>query len=47
METAFEIDLAYGGNKRTANRTAIGYLHELRAFPVLSHLLLPAPISFT
>lgn len=47
LETAFEIDLAYGGNKRTANRTAIGYLDELRAFPELSDLLPPAPINFT
>lgn len=47
LEAAFEIDLAYGGNKRTANRTAIGYLDELRAFPELAHLLPPAPLNFS
>ena len=47
LETAFEIDLVYGGNKRTANRTAISYLDELRAFPELAHLLPSAPINFT
>lgn len=46
LPVAQEIDAAYRGNKRTANRKAIGYLDELRQFPELLAHLPPTPVGF-